>query len=177
MLALFLVTSVVIFIRHMTTPSGLARMLTDAASLKDVRIYYEELHDSFFVYGDGRLVLQKWPPDGIIGDGVVFVPTCRSTASQQEIETLVQLMVHRHFLELPQKGFPSYSGAAEGFPWLLHIIEISPRTTQDVWVFETGEWNGRRESIPPDFVAVEENLRKLKTAMTGTPCPNGPEIK
>ena len=104
-------------------------------------------------------------------------PTCASTASQQEIESLVRLMIQRHFVELPQKGFPSYVGAAEGFPLHLHTIVVSTKTKHGVWVFETGELNGKRESIPPDFVAVEDNLRQLKSAMTGTPCPNAPEIK
>jgi hypothetical protein len=177
LLALFLAASAVIFVRHLTKPSDLANMLTDATSLKDLRIYYDESHDAFFVHGDRRLVLQKWRPDGIIGDGGIFVPTCTSTASQQEIESLVRLMIQRHFVELPQKGFPSYVGTAEGFPLHLHTIVVYTKTKHGVWVFETGELNGKRESIPPDFVAVEDNLRKLKSAMTGTPCPNAPEIK
>jgi hypothetical protein len=177
LLGLVLATSTVIFLRHLTKPTDLSSVLTDSASLKDLRIYYNESHDAFFVYGDGRLVLQKWPPDGIIGDGGILVPTCTSRASQQEIESLVRLMVRRHFVELPQKGFPSYEGAAEAFPWHLHTIVISTKTTHGLWVFETGELNGRTESIPPDFVTVEDSLRMLKNSMTVTPCPNAPAIK
>jgi hypothetical protein len=153
-------------------------MLADAASLEHLRIdYYDGSPDAFFVYGDGRLVLQKWPRNGIIGDGTVFVRTCTSTVSPQAIESLVRLMVERRFVELPQKGFPAYVGNAEAFPWHLHTIVISTKTTQGAWVFETGEWNGRSESIPPDFLAVEDSLRKLRSSVTSTSCPNTPEVR
>lgn len=177
LLGLVLVVSGVVLVRHLTRPASLARMLADPSSLKDLRIYYDESHEAFFVYGDGRLVLQKWPPDGVIEDGGVFVPTCTSKASPQEIESLARLMVQRHFVELPQKGFPSYVGAAEAFPWHLHTIIVSTKTAHGLWVFETGELNGRRESIPPDFAAVEASLRKLKSSVTDSPCRNAPEIK
>jgi len=164
------------FVRHVARPTGLASMLTDTSSRKDLRIYYDESHEGLFVYGDGRLALQKYRTDGTVEDDGV-VPTCTSTASRQEIESLVRLMIQRHFVELPQNGFPNYVGAAEAFPWHLHIIMISSKSTHGLWVFETGELNGRRESIPPDFAAVEIGLRTLKNSMTGTPCPDAPKVK
>jgi hypothetical protein len=93
------------FVRHVARPTGLASMLTDTSSRKDLKIYYDESHEGLFVYGDGRLALQKYRTDGTVEDDGV-VPTCTSTASQQEIESLVRLMIQRHFVELPQNGFP-----------------------------------------------------------------------
>jgi hypothetical protein len=134
---LVLVVAMVAFVRHVARPIGLASMLTDTSSRKDLRLYYDESqHDGLFVSGDGRLVLQKYRSDGSVEDDGV-VPTCTSTASQQEIESLVRLMIQRHFVELPQNGFPNYVGAAEAFPWHLHIIMISSKSTHGLWVFET----------------------------------------
>jgi hypothetical protein len=176
LLVLVLVVSMLALVRHVARPTGLASMLTDTSSRKDLKIYYDESQEGLFVYGDGRLALQKYPTDGTVEDDGL-VPTCTSTASQQEIESLVRLMIQRHFVELPQNGFPNYVGAAEAFPWHLHIIVISSKSTHGLWVFETGELNGRRESIPPDFAAVETGLRTLKNSMTGTPCPDAPKVK
>ena len=68
-------------------------------------------------------------------------------------------------------------GSVDAFPWHLHTIEISTKTMHGIWVFETGELNGRRESIPLNFMAVEDRLRRLKSSMADTPCPNAPEVK
>jgi len=106
--------------------------------------------------------------------------TCTVTLDQKEVESLIRLMVQRHFEMLPQKGFPNYVGADEVFPWKLHVIVVAAGSTRGTWVFETGQLNGRVESIPPDFAAVEDALRGLRAQMIpadGKPCPLAPSVQ
>jgi hypothetical protein len=163
-------------------PVGLARAARSAATRDRFRIEYVEdgAPGNLFVYGDGRLVLQKRGSDGSSQDKGLR-PTCTGVVDDGEINALIRLMVQRHFERLPQKGFPDYVGTHEAFPWRLHvIIVVDEGTTQGTWVFETGEMNGKAESIPPDFAAVEDYLRKLRSRTIpadGKPCPLAPQVQ
>jgi hypothetical protein len=141
-----------------TATKGLARVLKD--DRQRLKIFYVEDSSNWalLVNRDGRLMLQK---RGLGATGALW-PTCTSTVSQSEVENLLQLMVARHFEKLPQKGFPNFEGASEAFPWKLHIISVDAGTTRGTWIFETGGMNGKIESIPPDFAAVETSLRKIR---------------
>jgi hypothetical protein len=161
-------------------PVGLARAAKSAETRHRLRIEYLEDGSlgNFFVYGDGRLVLQQ-RANGISEDNGLR-PTCTGVAGESEIERLIQLMMQRQLERLPQKGFPNYVGAAEAFPWKLHVIAVDISTTQRTWVFETGEMNGKVKALPPDFAAVEDYLRKLRVRAIpadGKPCPLAPEVE
>lgn len=162
-------------------PAGLARAAKDSAIRQHLRIQYLEdgAPGDFFVYGDGRLVLQHRVSNGGSEEGGLR-PICTGVADEGEIETLIRLMVQKHFERLPKKGFPDYVGPIEAFPWKLHVIVVDVGTSHQTWVFETGEMNGKVESIPPDFVSVEDYLRKLRVKaipVDGKPCPLAPEVQ
>jgi hypothetical protein len=162
-------------------PVGLARAARSAATHHRFRIEYLEdgAPGNLLVYGEGRLVFQQRGSDGGSQDSGLR-PTCTGVVDDREIDALIRLMVQRHFERLPQKGFPNYVGAYDAFPWRLHVIVVDEGTTHGTWVFETGEMNGKAESIPPDFAAVEDYLRKLRSRTIpadGKPCPLAPEVQ
>jgi len=162
------------------TDVGLAAIVKDEVALRHYRLVHIEDGSDFFVYGDGRLVLQRRPSVGVSGNDTPQRATCTTTVSQSEIESLIRLMIQRHFEKLPQKGFPNFVGATEAFPWKLHIIVVAAGPKRGTWVFGTGEMNGRVESIPPDFAAVEDALRPLRAKAApadGRPCPLAPEVQ
>lgn len=161
-------------------PQGLARALKDESVRQRLRIQYVEDGWDFFVYGDGRAVLQKRGPLQTAQQGVYFRETCTGNLDRAEVETLIRLIVQRRFDGLPQKGFPNYDGAEEAFPWKLHVIEVNAGTTRWTWVFGTGEMNGHIEFLPPDFAAVEDYLRDLRARVIpveGNLCPLAPEVQ
>ena len=94
-------------------------------ALQKLKILYEppspESYQAFFVYGDGSLVWQAYPKRPM---SLTAVPTCRSKVSSEQIKSLVQLLIHRHFLDLPEKRF-IFVLAAQGKEELeLHTIAI-----------------------------------------------------
>jgi len=160
---------------HALRPKGLARALLDASIRQHARVFYAEDSSpwNILVNGDGRVLVQK---DGTATTDGLW-PTCTSTVPQTEIEQLLRLMVTKNLELLPRKGFPMYVGPVEAFPRKLHIIAVDAGPTRGTWVFETGQMNGRVESIPPDFGAVEADLRELRQKaipVDGSSCPLAP---
>src|SRR6266436_1928082 len=56
----------------------------------------------FFVRGDGSLILQAHPDRPM---AITDIPTCRAKVGQDVVKNLVQLIIQRHFFELPEKHF------------------------------------------------------------------------
>jgi len=119
-------------------------------ALQKLKILYEppspESYQAFFVYGDGSLAWQAYPKRPM---SLTAVPTCRSKVSSEQIKSLVQLLIHRHFLDLPEKRF-IFVLAAQGKEELeLHTIAIDDGVGRAVRAFRTGMYAGKEESIPP----------------------------
>jgi len=111
---------------------------------------------------------------------ITEIPTCRAKVSPDVVKDLVQLIIQRHFFELPEKQF-IFLYAAQGDEKLeLHTIIINDGLAKRSRTFGIGKFAGKEEKIPPDFSAVEDELKRLKNSAfppDGNPCYFAPAIK
>ncbi len=157
-------------------------LLQDPAALQRLTVVYRPpIHKGwiqlFFVRGDGSLILQAYPDRPM---AVTDIPTCRATVSQDVVKDLVQLIVQRHFFELPEKQF-IFLYAAQGDEKLeLHTIIIDDGLAKTSRTFGVGKFAGKEEKIPADFSAIEDEMKRLKDSAFppgGKPCHFAPVIK
>jgi len=74
----------------------------------------------------------------------------------------VRLLIEKHFLALPEKQFLMRLSAQGREELEFHRISIDDGVGM-VWrTFAIGEYAGRTESLPPDFVSIEKELQRLK---------------
>ena len=140
----------------------------------------------FDLYGGGRLILQSHlvvsndPDNPFVLRNQGIVPTCRANVSISEIKGLIDLMIVKHFFDLPEQSYV-YFTALNGKPKLaLHRIIIDDGREQAERTFGVGEYEGENESLPPEFVAVEEALQKIRDAAFppfNRPCGVAPAIR
>ena len=142
---------------------------------------------TLFVYGDGRLATQAYqitgqgtdndPEDPYLMMNRNFAATCTARADVAEITSVIQLMIEKHFFDLPELSF-SYQTAAYVKPNLeLHSIVVDDGQRRAGRTFGTGTFNNQPENIPPDFAAIEAALGKLRDAHIHGPCRFAPGIK
>ena len=144
-------------------------------------VYQPPIHEGwvrlFFVRGNGALILQASPDRPM---AVTDIPTCRAKVSQDVVNELVRLIIQRHFFELPEKQF-IFVYAAQGDEKLeLHTITIDDGLGKTSRTFGVGKFAGKEEKIPPDFSAIEDELKRLKDSafpLGGKPCHFAPAIK
>ena len=131
----------------------------------------------FFVRGDGSLILQAHPDRPM---AFTDIPTCRAKVGQDVVKNLVQLIIQRHFFELPEKHF-IFLYATQGNEELeLHTITVADGLAKTSRTFGVGKFAGKEEKIPPDFSAIEDELKRLKNSAfppDGKPCHFAPAIK
>ncbi len=157
-------------------------LLRDPAALQRLTVVYRPpIHKRwvqlFFVRGDGSLILQAYPDRPM---AVTDIPTCRAKVSQDLVKDLVRLIIQIHFFELPEKQF-IFLYAAQGDEKLeLHTIIIDDGLAKASRTFGVGKFAGKEEKIPPDFSAIEDELKRLKDSAfppDGKPCHFAPAIK
>ena len=156
-------------------------LLRDPAALQKLRILYSppvrKTHQEFVVFGDGSVILQAYPNRPM---ALTEVPTCRSKVSPDRINGLVRLIIQRHFFDLPEKQF-IFVYAAQGPENLeLRTIAIDNGIGKASRTFGVGEYAGKEESIPPDFSAIEEELKQRRDSAfppAGKTCHFEPLIK
>jgi hypothetical protein len=157
-------------------------LLQDPAALQRLTVVYLPPSQKgwiqlFFVRGDGSLILQAHPDRPM---AITDLPTCRAKVSQDVVKDLVQLIIQRHFFELPEKQF-IFLYAAQGNEKLeLHTITINDGLAKTSRTFGDGKSGGKEEKIPPDFSAIEDELKRLKDSAfppDGKPCHFAPAIK
>jgi hypothetical protein len=146
--------------RHQPDLEG---MLRDEAALQKLKIAYwpppHERIQVFFVYGDGSVIWQSYPNRSM---SLALVPTCRNKISTDTVKNLVRLLIEKHYLDLPEKQFLMRLSAQGREELEFHRISIDDGVGT-VWrTFAIGEYAGRRESLPPDFVSIEKELQRLK---------------
>lgn len=163
-------------------PFDLEPLLQDPAALQKLTVVYLPPSQKgwiqlFFVRGDGSLILQAHPDRPMT---ITEIPTCRAKVSPDVVRDLVQLIIQRHFFELPEKQF-IFLYAAQGDEKLeLHTIIINDGLAKTSRTFGIGKFAGKEEKIPPDFSAVEDELKRLKNSAfppDGKPCYFAPAIK
>lgn len=157
-------------------------MLQDPAALHRLTVVYlPPTHagwvQRFFARGDGSLILQAYPDRPM---AVTDIPTCRAEVSQDVVKDLVRLIIKKHFFELPEKHF-IFVYAAQGDEKLeFHTITIDDGLAKTSRTFGVGKYAGEEETIPADFSAIEDELKRLKDSAfpaNGKPCHFAPAIK
>ena len=161
---------------------NLEPLLADPVALQRLTVVYLTPSQKgwiqlFFVRGDGSLILQAHPDRPM---AITDIPTCRAKVSQDVVKDLVRLIIQRHFLALPEKQF-IFIYAAQGNEELeLHTITVADGLAKTSRTFGIGKFAGKEEKIPPDFSAVEDELKRLKDSAfppDGKPCHFAPAIK
>jgi hypothetical protein len=148
--------------------------LRDPTALEKLKILYQppshQGYQAFFVYGDGALVWQAYP-QGLMP--LAGVPTCRNEVNLDKVQDLVRLIIQKHFFDLSEKRFLEVNGPGnQGLE--THAITIDDGTGKTGRIFAVGEYAGQEESIPPDFSAIETELKQLRDSafpLTAKTCP------
>ena len=157
-------------------------LLHDPAAMQRLTVMYvppanKGWNQVLFVRGDGSLILQASPDRPM---AVTDIPTCKGRVSQDAVKGLVHLIIQRHFFELPEKQF-IFLYAQQGNEKLeLHTIAIDDGQAKTSRTLGIGKFAGKDERIPPDFSAIEDELRRLKDLAfppDGKPCHFAPAIK
>ena len=163
----FISTILLVFLLQAAEPQrhqlDLEPLLRDSAALQKLKILYEppspKSYQAFFAYGDGSLVWQAYPRRPM---SLLEVPTCRSRVSPYKVKNLVSLIVQKRFFDLPEKRFLFVSVAQGKEELELHTIAIDDGIGKASRTFGIGEYAGKVETIPPEFSAIEQELKQLK---------------
>jgi hypothetical protein len=139
-------------------------LLNDPVALQKSRIMYQlpshKVYQAFFVYGDGRVVWQAYSKRPMSS---TEVPTCRNKIVPDKVKHLVQLIIEKHFFDLPEKHFIYvYASQNSEEDLEVHSIAIDDGVGKVFREFGTGEYAGKEESIPPNFSSIEQELKSLK---------------
>jgi hypothetical protein len=115
--------------------------------------------ETFFVYGDGSLIWQVVPNRPM---APTVIPTCRRKVNSDVVRKLVRLIIEKHFLDLPERQFLMLYIAQGREELEFHTISIDDGVGTARRTFAIGEFAGKRESLPPDFLSIERELQRLK---------------
>lgn len=154
-------------------------MLQDAEALRMLTVLYQPpAHHGFqlfFVRGDGSLIVQGYPQRPI---ATTDIPTCRNKVSQDKVKELVSLLVNRHFWDLPEKRFLFLGGMPRAGELELHQLSIDNGAAKASRIFGVGTFADKKETIPDDFAAIEEQLIQLRDfTLSNKPCHFAPANK
>jgi hypothetical protein len=157
-------------------------LLQDAQALQRLTVVYLDrlVHKGwshrFFVRGDGSLILQAYPERPI---AVTDILTCRAQVDQEVVRNLVRLIIKRHFFELPERLFLFVYASQVNEELELHTIVIDDGQAETRRTFGIGKFNGKKETIPADFLAVEDEMKRLRDSVFppgAKPCHFAPAI-
>jgi hypothetical protein len=130
----------------------------------------------FFVRGDGSLILQAFPERPL---ALTDVPTCRAQVGQEVSKDLVRTIIKRRFFELPEKSFLVASTAQVNEKLELHTIVIDDGQAKVSRTFGVGMFDGKKETLPADFLAIEDEMKRLRDSVfpaVAKPCYFAPAI-
>jgi hypothetical protein len=130
----------------------------------------------FFVRGDGSLILQAFPEGPL---AVTDIPTCRAQVGQEVSKDLVRLIIQRHFFELPERLFLFVYTAQVNQELELHTIVIDDSKAKTRRTFGVGMFDGKKETIPADFLAIEDEMKRLRDSVFppgAKPCHFAPAV-
>jgi hypothetical protein len=157
----------------------LPRLLADSAALQRLIVLYKPNPDEvLFVYGSGKVVKQAHRID--MSDALV--PTCTGQIAEVEVRELVTAFIDHHFLDLPTRSYALILASDDVDEYWrklkLHSIIIDDGRVRAKRDFAEGEYLGKKEPIPADFIAIESLLKTIeKRATSGGPCHIAPGIK
>jgi len=116
-------------------------------------------HQAFFVRGDGSVVKQATPDRPM---PVTDIPTCTEQIGLERVKALVRLIIQRHFFDLPERQFIFIYVAQRNEELEIHTIGISDGQAKTRRSFGAGKFAGKDEVIPPEFAAIEEELKQIR---------------
>jgi hypothetical protein len=157
-------------------------LLQDPEALQRLTVVYVDglVHKGwthrFFVRGDGSLILQAFPERPL---AVSDIPTCRAQVRQEVVRDLVRLIIKRHFFELPERLFLFVYAAQVNEELELHAIVIDDGQAKTRRTFGVGKFDGKNETIPADFLAIEDEMKRLRDSVFppgAKPCHFAPAI-
>ena len=131
----------------------------------------------FFVRGDGSVVKQATPERPM---AVTDIPTCTEQIGLEKVKALVRLIIQRHFLDLPERHFIFIYAAQMNEELEMHTIGISDGEAKARRSFGIGKYAGKDEVIPPEFAAIEAELKRIRDSAFpphGKECHFAPPIK
>ena len=165
----------------------LTAVLQSPAVLQRMSVMWEyPPNAALYAYGDGRLILQSYPLVSDLPDAPFvmrnrgLVPTCRTKIGVDTVKALIGLMIEKHFFDLPEKNYQYVTAAYERRKIELHTIAIDNGKEVAVRTFGVGKWQGKDESLPANFVAIEDEFAKVRDAAfppNQRPCGIAPGIK
>ena len=182
-----LILSTVSFAADRGSKVDLRAMLESPEALKSFSLEWEYPPNSdLYLYGGGRLIVQASPvalsddvDDPFVMKAGGVVPTCTAMVGIEEIRSLLQLLLDKQFLALPEKSYV-YSAVAYTTPKLkLHTIIIDDGKNHSERTFGVGEYEGKTDSLPAEFAAIEDALRKIRDSALPPhekPCGLAPAI-
>jgi hypothetical protein len=134
-------------------------------------------HQAFFVRGDGSVIKQATPDRPM---PVTDIPTCTEHIGVERAKALVQLIIQRHFFDLPERQFIFMNAPQVNEELEMHTIGISDGQTKARRSFGIGKFAGKKEVIPPEFASIEEELKQIRDSSFpphGKDCHFAPLIK
>jgi hypothetical protein len=156
----------------------LSRLLKSPEALNGLVIRYQASRtEVLYVYGSGKVVKQTVDPK--ISDSLV--PTCTGHIDSERIRNLIQFLVERHFFALPFNTYYYATASDEDDYWSavqVHSIILDDSISRAQRDFASGVWLEKQQTLPEDFVAVEDKLRAIQeTAIENKPCRLSPGIR
>ena len=134
-------------------------------------------NQAFFVRGDGTVIKQAAPDRPM---PVADIPTCTEHISVERTRALVQLISQKRFFAMPDRQFIVMNGPLTNEEFEIHTIGISDGLAKARRSFGTGKFAGKKEVIPPDFAAIENELKQIRDSAFpphGKDCHFSPAIK
>ena len=154
----------------------LQKFVDDPAALNTLKIEYlrGDNNIAIFVYGTGKIVRQTLPHPF-----TSLVPTCQARLDQARVRTIVQALISHHFFDLPQKSYIYMTADDDSVKDLnVHCIILDDGRVNARRDFAYGTFNGKREEVPSDFVAMEKLVQQLADDVIGIkPCTLAPRIQ
>jgi hypothetical protein len=89
------------------------------------------------------------------------------------------LIIKRHFFELPERLFLFVYASQVNEELELHTIVIDDGQAETRRTFGISKFNGKKETIPADFLAVEDEMKRLRDSVFPSgakPCHFAPAI-
>jgi hypothetical protein len=92
---------------------------------------------------------------------VTEIPTCTEQIGLDRVRGLVRLIIQNHFIDLPERHFIFILAAQGTEPLEMHTIGITDGHAKTRRTFGIGKYAGKNEVIPPEFAAIEGELKKI----------------
>lgn len=138
----------------------LDRVLKDPQAFDSLVIAYTsyENKSSLYIFGNGKIVSQ---PTSATTE---LVPTCTADLTEEQVRGIVQLLIDKHFFDLPEKNFIVLDTTPDD-AWKevkLHTIRVTDDEGVAGRSFGTGDYNAEKQSMPSDFADIRDALIQLR---------------